>query len=54
MHIPEALFQADDRLAAGREAEMARFDDAGVHGPDWDLVQIGAFSGEKLVAAVAF
>ena len=38
VHVAETLLQPNHDLAIGREAEMARLDDAGVHGPDGNLV----------------
>ena len=49
MHIAEALLEADDRLAARGEAEMAGLDDAGVHRPDGNLVQVLSFRGEERI-----
>ena len=51
--VSETFLQANDRLAAGGEAEMAGLDDAGMHGADRDLVQIRPFDGEKGVARAA-
>ena len=49
VHIAEPFLQADDRLAAGSEAEMAGLDNAGVHGSDRDLVQIGTLGRKKAI-----
>src|SRR5947209_6238126 len=47
MNIAEALFEPHYGLAIRREAEMAGLDDAGVHRPDRNLVQILAFHREE-------
>src|SRR5947209_1824670 len=47
MNIAEALFEPHYGLAIRRETEMAGLDDAGVHRPDRDLVQILAFHREE-------
>ena len=47
--VAEPLLQPRDGLAGGVKAEMAGFDDAGVHRPDGNLVQARAFRGEKRV-----
>lgn len=39
MDIAETLFQAHDRLAIRRKAEMSRLDDARMNRPDSDLMQ---------------
>ena len=50
MHIAEPLFEPHHRLAIGGEAEMARLDDAGMHGPDRDLMQILALYRQEGVS----
>ena len=49
MHIAEPLFEPHHRLAVGGETEMPWLDDAGMDGPDRDLVQILSFDGQELV-----
>src|SRR5659263_523215 len=44
---PVALLQAHDMLAIGGEAEMSRFDDAGMHGAYRNLVQAFAHRRQK-------
>ena len=41
--IAEPFFEAHHRLAAGREAEVARFDNSGMHRSYRDLVQTLSF-----------
>ena len=40
------LFEPHDGLAIRSETEVAGFNDAGVHRPDRDLVQVLAFDGD--------
>ena len=47
--VTEPFFEPHHRLAAGGEAEMARFDNACVHRADGDLVQALAFGRKKFV-----
>ena len=49
VHITEPLLQPHHVLAIGGEAEMAGLDDAGMHGPDRNLMQRLAFGGEERV-----
>ena len=49
VHVSEPLLQPDNRFAAGGEAKMPRLDDAGMHGPDRDLVQALALGGQEAV-----
>ena len=53
VHVAEPLLEADHGLAAGREAEMARLDDPGMHGTDRNLMQLGPFGGQEAVARFA-
>jgi hypothetical protein len=39
MHIAKALFETNDRLAIGVEAEVAGLDDAGMDRANWNLVK---------------
>jgi hypothetical protein len=48
---PEAGLEFEDGLADYGEPEVAGFDQAGVHGPDRDLVDARAFDGEERVGA---
>ncbi len=50
VHITEPLFQSHQRLAAGGEAEMSRFDDSGMHRPDGNLMQVFALHRKKGIA----
>ena len=43
VHKIELCLEVDDRFAGDAEAEVPRFDDAGVHRPDRDLVNAFAF-----------
>ncbi len=52
MHVAQALFEARDGFAVGGEAEMAGLDDAGMHRPDRDLVQVFAFHRQKFVGGI--
>ena len=54
VHIAEALLQAHHVLAIGGEAEVARLDDAGMHGTDRDLVQALAFHRQERIRRRAF
>ena len=47
VHIAEPLLQPYHVLAIGGEAEMPGLDDAGMHGPDRNLVQAFAFHRQK-------
>ncbi len=47
MDIAEPFLQPHDGLAAGVKAEMAGFDDSGMHRPDGNLMQARAFRGEE-------
>jgi hypothetical protein len=47
--ITEPLFETHHGLPAGGEAEMPRLDDAGMHRPDRDLMQMFALDGQKFV-----
>src|SRR5690606_9910845 len=47
--IAETLLHAHDGLAARREPEMPGFDDAGMHRPDGDPVQVLAFCREEFI-----
>ena len=47
VHIAEPLLEPHHRLAVGGEAEMPGLDDAGMYGPDRDLMQILALDGEE-------
>ncbi len=49
MHIAEPLLQPHHVLAIGGEAEMTGLDDAGMHGPDRNLVQAFAFDRQKFI-----
>ena len=49
VHVAEPLLQAHDRLAAGREAKMAGFDDARMHRANRNLMQAFAFRRQKRV-----
>jgi hypothetical protein len=49
VRITEPFFEPHDRLAAGGEAEMPRFDDARMDRADGDLVQALAFGRKKFV-----
>ena len=51
MDIAQALFEPHDRFAIGGEAEMARLDDASMHGADRDLVQAFTFGRQKRIGA---
>lgn len=46
---PQAGLHVEDGFADDREAEVAGFDDAGVHWADGDLVDAGSFDGEERV-----
>ena len=48
--VAEALFQPHHRLAVAGEAEMSGLDNAGVHGPHRDLMQVGTFDREERVS----
>ena len=50
MDIAEPFFETRDRLAIGREPEMAGLDDARMHGANRDLVQAVALDGQEPVA----
>ena len=45
VHVAQSLLQPHHGLAVAMEAEMAGLDDAGVHGPDGDLMQRRALGG---------
>ncbi len=47
MHIAEPLLQPHNEFAIGGEAKVSRLDDAGVHGPDRNLVQPLAFRRQE-------
>jgi hypothetical protein len=47
MHIAEPLLEPCHCLAAAREAEMPRLDNAGMDRADRDLVQVLSFHGRK-------
>ena len=49
--IAQPFLETDHGLAVGREPEMARFDDAGMHGTDGDFVQALALGRQELVRA---
>src|SRR5260370_271787 len=49
VHVAKPRLEAGNRLAIGVKAEMSGFDDAGMHRTDGDLMQLGAFGGEKRV-----
>ena len=51
VHVAEPLLEAHHMFAVGGEAEMSRFDDAGMHGTDRNLVQAFAFGGEESVGS---
>ena len=48
MLVAERDFQVQHLLARALEAEMARLDDAGVHGTDGDFVNLAAVHAEEL------
>ncbi len=48
MLIAQRDLQVEDLLAVALEAEMPRFDDAGVNGTDRDFVNLLAFDPEKV------
>ena len=50
VHEAKPLLKPHDGFAIGREAEMARLDNAGVHGSDRYLVERFAFCGKERVA----
>jgi hypothetical protein len=37
--VSQTLFETYHRLAVGSEPKMSRFDDAGMHRADWDLME---------------
>src|SRR5712692_4323859 len=47
--ISQPLFQPDHGLPARGKPEMPRFDDAGMHGPDRNLMQALAFDRKEAV-----
>src|SRR5689334_8152763 len=47
MHIAEPLLEPRHRLAIGGEAEMPWLDNAGVNGPDRDLMQVLALDRQE-------
>ena len=49
VHVAQPLLEANDDPAVGGEAEMAGFDDAGVHRADRNLVQALAVHGQKRI-----
>ena len=49
MDIAQPLFEADDRLAAGGEAEVSGLDDAGVNGADRNLVEAFALGRQEWI-----
>ncbi len=51
--VAELDLQVQDVLAVALEAEMARLDDAGVHGTDRDLVNLLALDAEVVGDATA-
>jgi hypothetical protein len=54
VYIPQAFLQPHDGLAACRETEMARLDDARVDRAHRDLVQVLALRGKKPVGTGGF
>ena len=46
--VTERDLEMEDVLAVALKAEMARLDDARVHGPDRDLVDLGSGNGEEV------
>ena len=53
VHVTKPLLEAHDGLAVGGEAEVAGLDDAGVHGPDGDLMHRRAFGCKKRITIAA-
>ncbi|GCC48124.1 hypothetical protein chiPu_0032198, partial [Chiloscyllium punctatum] len=49
MGVAEPLLEANHGLAAGGEAEMSGFDDAGMHGADRNLVQAVTFGRKERI-----
>jgi hypothetical protein len=47
VRVTQPLFQPDDGLAVGGEAEMTGLDDAGVDRPDRNLVQAFALGRQE-------
>src|SRR5690606_8462827 len=50
--VPEVLFQVDDDLAHGLEAEVSRLDDAGMHRSHRDLDDARSVGGSERIIAV--
>ena len=53
MHIAKPFLEPHDRFAVGREAEVAGLDNAGMHGPDGDLMHRRAFGRKKCITIAA-
>ena len=47
MLVAQRDLQVKDVLAVALEAEMSRLDDAGMHGPDGDLVDLVALNAKE-------
>ena len=51
VHVSETLLQPDNRFAACRKSKMPWLDDAGMHGPDRDLMQALTLGGQEAVGS---